>query len=53
METIFDMETVALDDEDSALLILDQTQLPGRREILRLKDQKSIWDAIYLSLIHI
>ncbi|MBC5647357.1 S-methyl-5-thioribose-1-phosphate isomerase [Christensenella tenuis] len=48
METIFDMETVALDDEDSALLIIDQTQLPGRREILRLKDQKSIWNAIYL-----
>ena len=48
MATIFDMETVALDDQDSALLIIDQTQLPGRREILRLKDQKSIWDAIYL-----
>lgn len=47
METIFDMETVALDDEESALLIIDQTQLPGHREILHLKDQKSIWDAIY------
>ncbi len=48
MGTIFDMETVALDDSDSALLIIDQTKLPGKKEILRLKDQKSIWDAIYL-----
>lgn len=48
MKTIFDMETVALDDDDSALLIIDQTKLPGQKEILRLKDQKSIWDAIYL-----
>lgn len=48
MGTIFDMETVALDDADSALLIIDQTKLPGKKEILRLKDQKSIWDAIYL-----
>ncbi len=48
METIFDMETVALDDDDSALLIIDQTQLPYKKEILRLRDQKSIWDAIYL-----
>lgn len=48
MKTIFDMETVALDDEDSALLIIDQTKLPAQKEILRLKDQKSIWDAIYL-----
>ncbi|WP_330697089.1 S-methyl-5-thioribose-1-phosphate isomerase [Christensenella hongkongensis] len=48
MDTIFDMETVALDDENSALLIIDQTQLPYHKEILHLKDQESIWDAIYL-----
>jgi len=29
-------------------VIIDQTQLPYRREILRLRDQKDIWDAIYL-----
>lgn len=43
-----DYDTVALDDENSALVIIDQTQLPYNTEILHLKDQKSIWDAIYL-----
>jgi len=42
------METVALDDENSALVIIDQTKLPGSTELLRLTDQKSIWEAIYL-----
>lgn len=47
-ENIMNVETVALDDDGSALLIIDQTQLPYHTEILHLKDQKSIWDAIYL-----
>ena len=45
---ILQYETVALDDEGSALLILDQTQLPGKAEVLRLTGPKDIWDAIYL-----
>ncbi len=47
-QSIMDYDTVALDDENSALVIIDQTQLPYNTEILHLKDQKSIWDAIYL-----
>ncbi|MDL2237037.1 S-methyl-5-thioribose-1-phosphate isomerase [Christensenellaceae bacterium OttesenSCG-928-K19] len=45
---IMNVETVALDDQNSALVIIDQTQLPYKTELLHLKDQKSIWDAIYL-----
>lgn len=41
-------ETVALDDEASALVIIDQTKLPNQKRILRLTTQKEIWDAIYL-----
>lgn len=47
-KNIMDIATVALDDDNSALVIIDQTQLPYNLEILHLKDQKSIWDAIYL-----
>ena len=48
MENIMNIETVALDDENSALVIIDQTQLPYNVEILHLTTQESIWDAIYL-----
>ena len=44
---ILDYDTVALDDEDSALVIIDQTQLPYNTEILHLKTQEEIWEAIY------
>jgi methylthioribose-1-phosphate isomerase len=47
-ENITNCETVALDDEGSALVIVDQTKLPGEVDILRLTAQKDIWDAIYL-----
>ncbi len=40
-------ETVALDDEASALVIIDQTRLPNEQKILRLTTQKEIWNAIY------
>ena len=46
--TILDYETVALDEENKALVIIDQTKLPGKIEMLSLTDAKSIWDAIYL-----
>ncbi|KZL89036.1 S-methyl-5-thioribose-1-phosphate isomerase [Clostridium magnum] len=44
---IMNYDTVALDDENSALVIIDQTKLPGKMEILRLTNQKDIWEAIY------
>jgi len=43
-----EFETVALDEKTDELVIIDQTQLPYRTEILRLRKQKDIWDAIYL-----
>ena len=47
-EKILQLETVALDDQDSALVIIDQTQLPNEIRLLRLKTQQEIWNAIYL-----
>lgn len=47
-KTILEYDTVALDDKNSALVIIDQTQLPYNTEILHLKTQKEIWNAIYL-----
>ena len=47
-KTILDYDTVALDDEQHALVIIDQTKLPSRIEILSLTAQEDIWDAIYL-----
>ena len=48
MKDIMRFDTVALDDAQSALVIIDQTRLPGEIEMLHLKTQKEIWDAIYL-----
>ena len=47
-KSIMSYETVALDDENSALVILDQTKLPSVVEVLHLTEIKDIWDAIYL-----
>ena len=47
-KTIMDYDTVSLDDENSAVLIIDQTKLPSRTEIIALKTAQEIWDAIYL-----
>ena len=41
-KNILDYETVALDIEKYALVIIDQTQLPGRIELLSLTDLKDI-----------
>ena len=46
--TILDYDTVALNEEKNALVIIDQTKLPYSIEILELTDLKEIWDAIYL-----
>lgn len=47
-KTILDYETVALDTDTDELVIIDQTLLPGKTEIIRLKTAQEIWDAIYL-----
>ncbi|HJC23485.1 MAG TPA: S-methyl-5-thioribose-1-phosphate isomerase [Candidatus Eisenbergiella merdavium] len=47
-KTIMDQDTVSLDDEGNAVVIIDQTLLPGRTELIRLKTAEEIWDAIYL-----
>lgn len=46
--TILDYETVDLDTENNELVIIDQTKLPGKIEIIKLSTAKEIWDAIYL-----
>lgn len=45
---ILDFETVELDDNDNSVIIIDQTKLPGKTEIIRLHTAQEIWDAIYL-----
>lgn len=47
-KNIMDYETVALDEQGPAVVIIDQTKLPGRTELIRLRTAKEIWDAIYL-----
>ena len=47
-KNILSYETVALDDENSALVIIDQTKLPGKTVILNLHTGEEIWNAIYL-----
>lgn len=46
--TIMDYDTVRLDEEEGAVVIIDQTRLPGDIELLSLKTAREIWDAIYL-----
>lgn len=41
------VETVTLDTEEKALVILDQTRLPNEIKTLRLTKQEDIWEAIY------
>lgn len=47
-KNIMEYETVALDDADSALVVLDQTKLPTVTELIRLHTAQEIRDAIYL-----
>jgi 5-methylthioribose kinase len=47
-KSILDYDTVDLDEENHALVIIDQTKLPSQIEILSLTKQTEIWDAIYL-----
>lgn len=45
-KTIMDYETVALDEEKNAIVIIDQTKLPYETTLLELKTQEEIWHAI-------
>ena len=45
---IMEYDTVALDDADNAVVIIDQTLLPGRTELISLRTAQEIWEAIYL-----
>lgn len=47
-KNIMEYETVELDEREKAVVIIDQTKLPGRTEIIRLKSAQEIWNAIYL-----
>ena len=51
MPNLLDIETVALDDHDSAIVIIDQTKLPGKMETVSLHTQKEIWNAIYTLMV--
>lgn len=48
MKRILDYETVALADERDAIVIIDQTLLPGQTKLIDLKTGEEIWNAIYL-----
>ncbi len=41
------IESVKLDDANDAIILLDQTQLPNKKEFLHLKTVDDVWDAIY------
>lgn len=41
------IQSVRLDDENSSLVLLDQTVLPNETVFLELKEMKDIWEAIY------
>ena len=45
---ITEIDTVSLDEANKALVIIDQTKLPGQIQMLSLTKAKEIWDAVYL-----
>lgn len=47
-KNIMEYDTVSLDEEKNAVVIIDQTKLPGSIEIIELKTAEEIWNAIYL-----
>jgi methylthioribose-1-phosphate isomerase len=48
MKNFADLDTVDLDDDKDALVIIDQTRLPNELKVLQLQNQKDIFEAIYL-----
>lgn len=47
MSVVDKVVSVRLDNEADALVLLDQTLLPGETKYLHLTQQQEIWDAIY------
>lgn len=47
-KNILDYDTVTLDEAQNAVIIIDQTLLPGKTELIALRTAQEIWDAIYL-----
>lgn len=47
-KSILEYETVAMDENDNSVIVVDQTRLPGKTELIRLRTAQEIWDAIYL-----
>ena len=45
---ILEYETVALNEENKTLVIIDQTLLPNETKIIEISEAQDIWDAIYL-----
>ena len=41
------VRSVWLEDDRDAMMILDQTLLPGEKKYLEIKEMKDLWDAIY------
>ena len=46
MKSILEYDTVSLSDDGAALVIIDQTLLPGEIKLLHLTKQNEIWEAI-------
>ncbi len=47
-KSILEYETVDLDRKNRELVLIDQTLLPARTQLLHLSTAKEIWEAIYL-----
>ncbi len=47
-KNILEYNTVSLIEDDLSVEIIDQTLLPGKVELVRLKKAKEMWDAIFL-----
>ena len=47
-KNILDYDTVALDEAQDAVIIIDQTLLPGKIELIAVHTAQEMWDAIYL-----
>lgn len=47
MDRVHDYETVALDNDNKKLVIIDQTLLPNKLEILELETLEEFYEAIY------
>lgn len=44
---IMEIDTVDIDLQENAVVIIDQTKLPGEVVLKKLRDPKEIWEAIY------